>query len=272
MAVPRPITFLSDYGYDDEFAGVCRAVISGIAPDARVIDLTHGVARQDVRSGALALARALPFCPPGVHLAVVDPGVGTSRRAIAATTGAAEGERVLVGPDNGLLWPALERFGGAAAAVSLEGSRYNLEPVSASFHGRDVFAPVSAHLSLGAPLADVGEPIDPSGLTRLELPPHTVGAGGIIARALSIDAFGNVALNVGATEADGPLPAEGQVAVRTTSGSWMAVRGVTFADADPGGLVLYEDSSGALALAVNGGAAAELLGLAPGAEVRLEPA
>ncbi len=167
MATPRPITFLSDYGYEDEFAGVCRAVISQIAPGAPLIDLTHGIARQDIRQGAFALANALPSCPPGVHLAVVDPGVGSARRAVAVA--AAEG-RFLVGPDNGLLSRALDRLGGALDAVEISRSAFRLEPVSATFHGRDLFAPVAAHLSLGARLDEAGESIDPGSLAALDLP------------------------------------------------------------------------------------------------------
>ena len=148
VAEPLPITFLSDYGDEDEFAGVCRAVIAQIAPEAPLIDLTHGIGRQRCRQGALALANALPFCPPGVHLAVVDPGVGADRRPVAVTT--MEEGRFLVGPDNGLLAPAIERLGGAARAVDLANSPFRLEPVSATFHGRDLFAPVAAHLALGA--------------------------------------------------------------------------------------------------------------------------
>ena len=139
----RPITFLSDYGYEDEFAGICRAVIAAIVPEAAVIDLTHGIKRHAIRQGAAVLANALPYAPPGVHLAVVDPGVGSPRRAVAVMVGS--DDRVLVGPDNGLLWQAIERFGGAVDAVDVSLSRFRLEPISATFHGRDVFAPVAGH-------------------------------------------------------------------------------------------------------------------------------
>src|ERR687891_89181 len=171
----RPITFLSDYGYEDEFAGVCRAVIAGIAPEARVIDLTHAVPRRDVRGGAIALVDSLPYAPAGVHLAVVDPGVGTERRPVAVRVAAED--RVLVGPDNGLLWPAIEEFGGAVETVDVSGSRFRLEPVSATFHGRDLFAPVAAAVALGASLAEAGEAIGPESLTGLVLPPARVVAG-----------------------------------------------------------------------------------------------
>src|SRR5512133_3924341 len=148
------ITFLSDYGYDDEFVGVCHGVMARIAPAARVLDVSHGIERHDVRSGALVL-----------HLALVDPEVGGERRAVAVR--AAEDDRILVGPDNGLLALAIERFGGALEAVDVARSPHRLEPTSATFHGRDLFAPVAAHLAAGAPLADAGDPIDPDELTPL---------------------------------------------------------------------------------------------------------
>src|SRR5215212_2945696 len=154
----RPITFLSDYGLADEFVGIVHGVIAGICPDVRVIDISHGVPRQDVRVGALMLARALPYVPAGVHLAVVDPEVGARRRAVALRT--AEEDRLLVGPDNGLLIPAARRFGGVAEVAEISTSPWRLMPVSATFHGRDVFAPVAARLAGGARLAAAGEPIE----------------------------------------------------------------------------------------------------------------
>ena len=165
---PRPITFLSDYGYDDEFAGVCRAVIAGITPGAHVIDLTHGIARAAVRQGAVVLANSLPYCPAGVHLAIVDPGVGSERRPVAVR--AADEDRILVGPDNGLLALAIERLGGAAEAVDLSLSPLRLEPVSMTFHGRDLFAPVAAHLALGEKLSRAGEAIATDSLATISLP------------------------------------------------------------------------------------------------------
>src|SRR3954471_21763461 len=163
-----PVTFLSDYGLADEFVGVCHAVIARIAPEVRVIDLTHGIPRHDVRTGALVLARALPYAPAGVHLAVVDPEVGAERRGIAIRC--ADEGRLLVGPDNGVLMPAAAAFGGAIEAVDVARSPHRLEPVAATFHGRDVFAPVAAHLAAGAPLAGAGDPIGVDELTPLILP------------------------------------------------------------------------------------------------------
>jgi S-adenosylmethionine hydrolase len=269
VAQPRPITFLSDYGYEDEFAGVCRAVISQIVPGAPVIDLTHGIARQDVRQGAIALANALPSCPPGVHLAVVDPGVGSARRAVAVETG--EG-RFLVGPDNGLLSRALDRLGGARSAVELSRSPFRLEPVSATFHGRDLFAPVAAHLSLGARLEEAGEEIDVAALATLDLPFPRIGDGEIVAHAIHADGYGNVTLNLDASMlADGPLREGERLEVRAPDGRFEAVWARTFADVRAGELLLFEDSAGAMALAVSGGSAAGLLDLTPDREVTLRP-
>src|SRR4051794_8691878 len=161
----RPVTFLSDYGLADEFVGVVHGVLARLCPDAHVIDLGHGIPRHAVLAGALALERALPYTPPGVHLAVVDPEVGARRRAVALAV--AEEDRLLVGPDNGLLMAAAERFGGVVAAVEVSRSPWRLEPVSATFHGRDVFAPVAARLAAGEPLADAGDPLELDELVAL---------------------------------------------------------------------------------------------------------
>lgn len=269
MATPRPITFLSDYGYEDEFAGVCRAVIAQIAPGAPLIDLSHGIERQDVRQGAIVLANALPSCPPGVHLAVVDPGVGSARRAVAVA--AAEG-RFLVGPDNGLLSRALDRLGGALDAVELSRSPFRLEPVSATFHGRDLFAPVAAHLALGARLDEAGEAIDPASLVALDLPSPQVGPNEVVAHAIHVDGYGNVTLGLDASMlADGPLWPGDAFEIRAPDGRFEGVWARTFADVDSGDILLFEDSSGALALAVGGGDAAGLMNLAPDGEVTLRP-
>jgi S-adenosylmethionine hydrolase len=268
--VARPISFLSDYGYEDEFAGVCRAVIAGIAPDAKVIDVTHGIAPRSVAQGATVLADALPFLPPGVHLAVVDPEVGSDRRALAVRP-RAEG-RLLVGPDNGLLWPAIERLGGAAEAVDVSRSRFCLEPVSATFHGRDVFAPVAAHLAMGADLAEAGEEIDPGSLVRLEPSEPAVEVGRVVAHVVSVDRYGNLTLDL----ADGRLPEAGlrlgrSLAVEAKGATATAPVVRAFADAPRGELIAYVDSSRRLALAVNRGSAAEALELGPGDQVTLRP-
>jgi S-adenosylmethionine hydrolase len=244
------ITFLSDYGPGDEYVGVLEGVIATIAPHARVIHLGHGVPPQDVRTGARRLARALPFTPPGVHLAVVDPGVGGPRKALVIRAG----DRLLVGPDNGLLIPAAERFG-ITEAIDVSESPWRLQPVSATFHGRDIFGPVAAHLSLGEPL--VGARLDPSKLVRLAaLRPRSEGAARIV-HVVEIDGFGNLITNAA-------LP-EGATRIRGHD----VVVGRTFGDAPSGGLVIYEDSAGDVAIAVNRGSAAELLNVRAGDELRL---
>ncbi len=267
----RPITFLSDYGYEDEFAGVCRAVIARIAPRANIIDLTHGIPRHAVGQGALVLANAVPYAPAGIHLAVVDPGVGSPRRAVAVRT--ATEDRILVGPDNGLLWPAIERLGRGTEAVDASLSDLRLQPVSATFHGRDIFAPIAAHLARGASLSDVGEAIDPESLVRTESTEPVIGSRRVVAHAVSVDRFGNVALDL----ADRHLPQSGlrmgrPVTVEVAGKTRDAVFALTFADVPEGGLLLYEDSNATLAVAVNRGDAAAELGLEPGAEVTLRPA
>ena len=257
------ITFLSDYGLRDEFVGVVHAVIAHECPTARVVDLSHGVPRQSVLAGALMLARALPYATPGVHLAVVDPDVGARRRAIALRT--AEEDRLLVGPDNGLLIPAAMRFGGIAEAVEISHSPWRLEPVSATFHGRDLFAPVAARLAGGGALADAGTPLEPGELVALDLPQPREEDGALIAHVMVIDGFGNVQLDAAPSDLGGRLGRKVEV------GDGKSARYLrTFADAEPGELLLYEDAAGMLALAVNGGeASGELGGLEHGDEVRL---
>jgi len=263
---PPVITFLSDYGLEDDFVGVCHGVIATIAPQARVIDLTHGIARHDVRAGAVVLRESLPFMPVGVHLAVVDPGVGGPRRAVALRI---DDGRMLVGPDNGLLWPAAASLGGVVETVDIGGSPFRLEPVSATFHGRDIFAPVAARLACGAPLASTGAPLDPERLTRLELPSAVLEGARIVAHALYIDRFGNVQLDAGRVEAAAAGLREGQL---LTVGSVEARYVRTFAEVESGEPLLYEDSYGRLALAVRHGHAAERLGVRLYSEIRIGPA
>ncbi len=264
------ISFLSDYGHRDEYVGVCHGVIASRCPRARVIDLTHGISPQDVRAGALALADALPFVPAGVHLAVVDPGVGGPRRALALAT-VREG-RLLVGPDNGLLIPAAERFGGVAAAVDVSGAPVRLRPVSRTFHGRDIFAPVAAALACGAPLHELGEPVDPAALQPLELPAAELRGGELHAHVLRCDGFGNVLLDASPAQLEAlGTPLGEALRVRVAGAEHRAVRGLAFADVAEGELLLYEDAQGAVALAVNGGSAAETLRVARDQSVELAP-
>jgi S-adenosylmethionine hydrolase len=260
------VTFLSDYGLDDDFVGVCHGVIARIAPDVRVIDVTHGIARHDVRAGALVLRRALPYMPAGVHLAVVDPGVGGARRAVALRC--ADEQRMLVGPDNGLLMAAAKRFGGVVEAVDVGRSPLRLEPVSASFHGRDVFAPVAAALAAGAALAEAGEPLDPAELQALELPTAELRDGGLVAHVLQADRYGNVVLDA----EHGQLAGSGlRLGRAVTVNGRPAQYATTFADVPTGGLLLYEDGYRTLALAVNRGSALAQLGLAVDEEVLIAP-
>lgn len=265
--ISATITFLSDYGHADDFVGVCHGVIARIAPGARVIDLSHGVPRHDVRSGALILRRALPYFSPGVHLAVVDPQVGADRRAVALRT--ADEERVLVGPDNGLLSLAAQRFGGVVQAVDIGRSPLRLEPAAATFHGRDIFAPVAAHLAEGIPLAEAGEPLDPDELTEMHMPLGRADGDELVAHAISFDRFGNVTLDVEHEE----LAAFGlRLGRQMLVGGRPAVYATTFADVPAGELLVYEDAYRTLALAVNRGSAADALGLGLDDEVRLRPA
>ena len=265
------ITFLSDYGLRDEFVGTCHAVIAGICPAAKVIDLTHGIHRHDLRSGAQILRSALPYLPAGVHLAVVDPDVGAGRRAVAL--GLADG-RLLVGPDNGVLSPAAEAAGGIVEAVDIAQSPVRLEPVSATFHGRDIFAPVAAHLAAGRALVDVGTPCDPAELVALELPHAELQDETLIAHAMHIDRFGNITLDV----SHGQLTALGlklgqPVVIAPEDGHWREAHYArTFADVEPGELMVYEDASRSLAIAVSHGDAAQRLGAVLDTELRLRAA
>jgi S-adenosylmethionine hydrolase len=262
------ITFLSDYGVQDEFVGVCHGVIAGICPEARIIDITHGVPRHDVRAGALLLRGALTYMPTGVHIAVVDPDVGAARRAVAL--GLANG-RVLVGPDNGLLGPAAAAHGGVNEAVEISTSPLRPERISATFHGRDIFAPVAAHLAAGVPLADAGEPCDPDALVTLELPTAQRGADELSVEVIYVDRFGNAQLSASHEDLDEVGFRLGHpVALELESGGSFAARYVrTFADADPDELIVYEDAAGYLAVAVSHGDAAQRLGLRAQSRLRI---
>lgn len=264
------ITFLSDYGLQDDFVGICHGVIARICPRARVIDLTHGVIRHDVHAGALIMEGALSYLPVGVHLAVVDPDVGAARRAVAMRLA---DDRMLVGPDNGLLSLAAIRAGGVVEAVDIAHSKFRLEPVSATFHGRDIFAPVTAHLAAGVLLAEVGEPCDPETLVRLSLPEPELVDGLVIAHALYVDRFGNVGLDIGHEDLSGLGFKLGKaVALQAPAGQLDVTYARTFADVLPGQLLVYEDASRRLSIAVSHGSAAERLRLNVGDELRIRVA
>lgn len=268
----RPvITLLTDYGSTDEFAGVLHGVIAMICPDARVINLTHSIGRHDIRGGAAILAQSLPYLPVGVHLAVVDPRVGGDRRAVALRL--ADG-RILVGPDNGLLWPAAGAGGGVERAAEISQSPWRLEPVSATFHGRDIFAPVAAHLAAGEPFEQAGAPLEPALLVSLEEPRAWTEGGALLVTATNSDRFGNVQL--GAVEQDlSGLGVElgDRLRVRLPSGeSHPATHAVTFSDVAEGEVILFEDSNHRLALGVNQGSALVRLGLRAGDQLRISAA
>jgi S-adenosyl-L-methionine hydrolase (adenosine-forming) len=263
---PPVVTFLSDYGHLDEFVGVCHGVIARRCPSALVIDVTHSIPNHDVRAGAIMLRAALPYLPAGVHLAVVDPGVsavGThARRAVAIRT--AEQDQILVGPDNGLLMPAAERLGGVVEAADVGNSPERLEPVSRTFHGRDIFAPVAAALAAGERLSAVGEPLAVESLRRLGLPSPELSEGSLTAHVLRNDTFGNLILDA----TDEHLQALGaelgdDITVRHTGGVHTARYSATFAEVAPGELLIYEDAQQMVAIAINRGSAAERLGLRP---------
>jgi S-adenosylmethionine hydrolase len=192
------ITFLTDYGLEDGFVAACHGVAARIVPAIRLIDITHLVPPGDVRRGAAVLAQTVPYLPPTVHVAVVDPGVGTARRGVAV----AAGECILVGPDNGLLSWAVAALGGATAACQLTNGELWLHPVSPTFHGRDIFTPVAAHLAAGTSLEAAGTPIDLTELVTLPAPTSRVHDGEAEGEVMSVDRFGNVQLSIAASDAD----------------------------------------------------------------------
>ncbi len=261
------ISFLSDYGHGDEFVGVVHSVIRTIAPDVRVIDITHEIAPHDVRAGGLALARSVQYLAPGVALAVVDPGVGTDRRAVVIEL--ADGEAFLVGPDNGLLAPAVAMVGGATGAVVLDNPEYQLPVLGPTFDGRDVFGPAAAQLCLGTPMTELGTPIDPVQLLPGLLPVSEVQEDGSIrTEILWIDRYGNAQLNLE------PEFIEGWPDAVTVEGGRItrnAARVGTFAEIPGGGFGLLVDSYGLVSLAVDRGSAAAELQLAEGDELILRP-
>jgi S-adenosyl-L-methionine hydrolase (adenosine-forming) len=260
---------MTDYGLEDGFVAACHGVAAKIAPGVRIIDITHLVQPGDVRRGAAVLAQTLPYLPPAVHVAVVDPGVGTARRGVAI----AAGDSILVGPDNGLLSWGIAALGGASRAFQLTNGDLWLHPVSPTFHGRDIFMPVAAGLATGQDLSAVGDEIPPGDLVTLPAPTSRVRDGEAEGEVMSVDRFGNVQLSIEASDV-------GQLGVGV--GSPIVVRAgrrqltvpflETFAAVAPGEVVAFTDSAGLISLAVNAGDAAQQLGLPPGAHVRLSVA
>ncbi len=253
----RFITFLSDYGLEDEFVGVCRGVMKRFAPDVEILDIAHGIPPQDVAAGATVLAQAVRYMPAAVHLAIVDPGVGTPRRAVVIETGAGS---PLVGPDNGVLWLAAEALGGATAAYAITNESLFLEAPSRTFHGRDIFAPVAARIALGMELAKAGPAVPVQQLIRIDMPPAKVDDDHIHARVVQIDHFGNLQLNFGRSELEGIGVLLGdETEVRVGGRSFKAPYSQAFSEVKKGGLILLEDSHRHLTIAVNMGNARDAL-------------
>jgi S-adenosyl-L-methionine hydrolase (adenosine-forming) len=259
VTVYQYLSFLTDYGLEDGFVAACHGVAARIAPHARIIDVTHLVQPGDVRRGAAVLAQTVGYLPPAIHVAVVDPGVGTVRRAVAV----AAGDSILVGPDNGLLSWSIGALGGAKAAVQLTNGDLWLHPVSATFHGRDIFMPVAAHLATGLELERAGEEISIADLVALPAPTSRLQDGAAEGEVMSIDRFGNVQLSIPAADAGRA------VIVRCGRRQFTVPYLDTFAAGAPGEIVAFTDSAGLISLAINAGDAAEQLGLPPGAHVRI---
>jgi S-adenosylmethionine hydrolase len=268
----RPlVSLLTDFGSRDPSAGIMRAVVLGISPDAAIVDISHDVDKYRVRDAALLLWSAAPYLPVGAHVAVVDPGVGTERRAVAMET--ARGDH-LVGPDNGILLPAASRLGGIVRVHQLESPQYRLPVISSSFHGRDIFAPAAAHLAMGVPLEFMGPALDPRSLRMLDWPEPEVHPGVLVSSAIYVDTFGNVKLSALVGHLFGAMGQLGMgepVYVRVTDAqgtsdlelSWVD----TFGNVPPGQALLHEDSYGRLTIAVNQGSAADMLAIREDAQV-----
>jgi S-adenosylmethionine hydrolase len=268
-APPKVVSFLSDYGHTDEFVGVCHAVMVDIEPEVRIVDITHDITPFDVRAGALALVRAVQYLPAGIVLAIVDPGVGTDRRCIAVEVE----HGYLVGPDNGLLAPAVAMLGGPRRVVALTNDEYQLPSPGPTFAGRDVMAPAAAYLAAGVALEQLGEEIDVASLSPGIVPlPKSEDDGTLVGEVLWIDRYGNGQLNiapemlaeVGVAPGDA---VEVHVGDATRRARWVH----TFADAKPRELVLLVDSYGMCALALDRASAAAELSLRAGRSIRLVP-
>lgn len=245
-------------------------MIKRIAPDVEVIDITHGIPPQHVLQGALVLANTVPYMPAGVHVAIVDPGVGSERKPVALR---GSDDRVYVGPDNGLLLVAADRLGGVTDAVEIAEEAYMLDRISHTFHGRDIFSPAAAHLASGLELGKLGPALDPAALHRLEVPEPSVGEARIRATVLYIDRYGNVQLNLTADHlARVGIEPGSRVEVEVGFERYFASAAKTFADARMGDIVLYEDAYANIALAINRGDAARMFAVQVGDELRLTSA
>jgi hypothetical protein len=266
------ITFLTDFGLEDDFVGVCHGVMKRIAPEVEIIDITHGIQPHGVLQGAIVLANTVPYLTEGVHLAVVDPGVGGDRRAIALRSG--DG-RLYVGPDNGLLVPAAEKLGaeklgGIQAAHEITNRAYALQPISATFHGRDIFSPAAAHLAQGLAIEELGPAVEVGSLARIEIPKPDVSDRRIRACCLYVDRFGNMQLNLTREHLErlGIQPGM-QVELELATERYYAIAARTFTDARGGEIILYEDAYENIAIAISGGSAAETFSAEPGTDIRI---
>jgi S-adenosylmethionine hydrolase len=270
IAARRFVSFLSDYGHADEFVGVCKSVMLSLVPDLQIIDITHDLPPHDVRAGALTLVRAAQYLPDGgIVLAVVDPGVGTDRRLV----GVEVEHGILLGPDNGLLAPAVAILGGAQRVVSLTSTEHQLPAPGPTFAGRDILAPAAAHLAAGVDLSELGDEVDAAGLVPglVSLPQHDEG-GAIRGEVWWIDRFGNCQLNIDPDELRAHGAEPGAVLEVRFGDQARSVRWVhTYADAKPAELVLLVDSYGLASLALDRGSAAAECKLTPGSAVTLVP-
>ena len=269
MAHFRYLSFLTDYGLEDGFVAACHGVAARIAPHATIIDVTHLVPPGDIRRGAAVLAQTVPYLPPAVHVAVVDPGVGTDRRGVAVQAG----RSVFVGPDNGLLSWAVAASGGAVRAYQLTNRELWLEQVAATFHGRDIFVPVAAHLAADCEPAAAGEEIDVGDLVTLPAPERAVRGSTAEGEVLTVDRFGNIQLTITSSDATAIGLRSGDAVLLQLGRRQLTVpyRDM-FGAVAAGELVAYADSAGLVSIAVNGGDAAQRLGLPPGARVSMAPA
>jgi S-adenosylmethionine hydrolase len=262
------ITFLTDFGLEDEWVGTCHGVILKILPEAEIIDVTHQIPSFDIRKGAFVLVSSLPFMPQGVHLAVVDPGVGTERRAIIVETGRGD---FLVGPDNGLLVPAVQRLGEVRRVVQISNDEYFLKPVSSTFHARDVFSPVSAYLAKGIEMTSFGPLLDPTTLVSAPWSPAVVKENEVEADIIDIDKFGTLRLNSLASDV-------GKIGI--SRGDWVRIKWgsrhrdvpmvETFTAVESGKPMLLVDSSGYVSIAVSLGRADTEFDLKMGEKIRFE--
>ena len=271
MAGGGIVTFLSDYGLEDEFVGVCHGVMLKIAPHIRIVDVHHNILRQDIRHGAIVMSQSVRFLPESVHLAVVDPSVGSKRKAIAIQSGWGE---VFVGPDNGLLIPAAKVAGGIKRAIDITDERFMLTPVSRTFQGRDVFAPAAAHIANGVDPGELGPELDIDMLVDMEIPEAWLHEDHFHAEVLQVDRFGNLQLNLGREHlAKVGIGSDSKpLEVRIEGHRLTVVYGQSFADVKMGEFVVVSDSYSYLSLAVNKGDAAARLRARAGSTAIVGPA